>query len=181
MTAASSRDAVLAAARRLFTEHRYDAVTIRQVAAAAGVSPALVMKLVGSKENLYLEAAPPIERWTFPAAGDRSGLGAAVVRAVLEQRHRRLPEPFAQAVLMTDAPPEVARLRDQVVAAFVGPLTAALGGGEHAARTADLVFCALLGLSVGRRRFGLAADATTDDLVRSYGAVVQALIDAPPT
>lgn len=179
MTARSSRDAVLAAARRLFTEHRYDAVTIRQVAAAAGVSPALVMKLVGSKENLYLQAAPPVRRWIVPTA-ERRELGPAVVRAMLEQRHARLPEPFAQAILMTDAPPEVARLRDQVVDAFVGPLAAALGGGEPARRTADLVFCALLGLSLGRRRFGRAAGAATDDLVRTYGAMVQALLDDLP-
>ena len=54
----SSRAAILHAARRLFGERGYAATTIREVAAEAGVSPALVMKCCGSKERLYADATP---------------------------------------------------------------------------------------------------------------------------
>src|SRR5690606_32983958 len=52
------REAVVQVARRLFGERGYAAVTIREVAAQAGVSPALVMKIAGSKEQLYAMATP---------------------------------------------------------------------------------------------------------------------------
>src|SRR5699024_12015708 len=47
-----SRSTILGAARQLFSEHGYQAVTIRDIATAAGVSPALVMKHYRSKAEL---------------------------------------------------------------------------------------------------------------------------------
>ena len=44
MSRPDSRSAILEAARELFSEHGYKEVTIRDIATAAGVSPALVMK-----------------------------------------------------------------------------------------------------------------------------------------
>ena len=44
MSQDSSRAVILAAGRRLFAERGYKAVTIRQVATEAGLSPAMVMK-----------------------------------------------------------------------------------------------------------------------------------------
>lgn len=57
-----TREAVLAAARELFAERGYERTTIRGVAAAAGVDPALVHRQFGSKEGLLAEAITlPIE------------------------------------------------------------------------------------------------------------------------
>lgn len=47
---------ILAAARRTFAEVGYDRTTIRRVAAAAQVDPALVMQYFGSKEALFRQA-----------------------------------------------------------------------------------------------------------------------------
>lgn len=53
-----SHDAIFSAAGRLFGERGYRAVTVRDIAADAGVSAALVMKLFVSKEKLYAAVRP---------------------------------------------------------------------------------------------------------------------------
>jgi len=45
--------AMLAAARKLFSEQGFAAVTVRDIAEAAGVSHALVHRYLGSKEDIY--------------------------------------------------------------------------------------------------------------------------------
>ncbi|WP_235047108.1 helix-turn-helix domain-containing protein [Arthrobacter nitrophenolicus] len=53
-----SHDAIIHSASRLFGERGYRAVTVREIAADAGVSASLVMKLFLSKENLYAAVQP---------------------------------------------------------------------------------------------------------------------------
>lgn len=52
----SSRDDILAAARVLFGERGYDKASIRAIAGAAGVDPALVHHYFGTKEELFAAA-----------------------------------------------------------------------------------------------------------------------------
>jgi len=51
-----TQERILCAARELFSRSGYDRTTIRAVAAAAKVDPALVMHYFGSKEELFGEA-----------------------------------------------------------------------------------------------------------------------------
>lgn len=53
----ASREAILASARRLFTERGYDRTTIRLIAVDAGVDPAMVIRYYRSKEWLFAAAA----------------------------------------------------------------------------------------------------------------------------
>lgn len=53
---ASRRDEIVAAALELYSREAADAVTLDDVAAAAGVSRALVYRYFGSRADLYLEA-----------------------------------------------------------------------------------------------------------------------------
>ncbi|WP_204331645.1 TetR/AcrR family transcriptional regulator [Geodermatophilus sabuli] len=82
-----TRDAVLAAARAAFAERGFDGASVRGIAAAAGVDPALVHHYFGTKDKLFLAAveAPVDPADLLPevltaAPEDR---GAAVVRVVL--------------------------------------------------------------------------------------------------
>jgi AcrR family transcriptional regulator len=52
-THAQSPGLILDAAEDLFAEHGFDATTIKQIGAAAGVNPALIYYYFGSKEGLY--------------------------------------------------------------------------------------------------------------------------------
>jgi AcrR family transcriptional regulator len=83
----STRDAVLTAAREAFAERGFDGATIRAIATAAGVDPALVHHYFGSKDKLFLAAveAPvdPAELLPEVLAGGRDDLGENVVRLLL--------------------------------------------------------------------------------------------------
>ena len=52
----STSDDVLRAARTLFAERGYQATTVRAIAAAAGVTPAMIHHFFGSKQQVFLAA-----------------------------------------------------------------------------------------------------------------------------
>jgi AcrR family transcriptional regulator len=78
---------VLAAARTAFAERGYDGASIRAIATAAGVDPALVHHYFGTKEKLFLAAvqapADPAELLPEVLGTPADQRGAAVVRMVL--------------------------------------------------------------------------------------------------
>jgi AcrR family transcriptional regulator len=82
-----TRDAVLTAARQAFAEKGFDGATIRGIASAAGVDPALVHHYFGSKDKLFLAAieapANPADLLPEALAGGRDALGHNVVRLLL--------------------------------------------------------------------------------------------------
>ncbi|MDI5941196.1 MULTISPECIES: TetR family transcriptional regulator [unclassified Micromonospora] len=82
-----TREAILAAARAAFAERGFDAASIRSIAAAAGVDPALVHHYFGGKDQLFLAAmgAPldPGELLPRVLAGDADGVGERLVRTFL--------------------------------------------------------------------------------------------------
>ncbi|MER7419241.1 TetR family transcriptional regulator [Micromonospora peucetia] len=82
-----TRQAILDAARAAFAERGFDGASIRAVAAAARVDPALVHHYFGSKDRLFLAAmhAPvdPGELLPSVLAGDRAALGERLVRTFL--------------------------------------------------------------------------------------------------
>ena len=53
----ATKAAILAAAREQFAASGYQAATIRAIAAAAAIDPAMVMRYFGNKEALFAAAA----------------------------------------------------------------------------------------------------------------------------
>jgi AcrR family transcriptional regulator len=93
--AARSREAILVAAERLYSEHGFDAASLADVALAAGLSRGAPSYFFGSKEQLYVamlervfqereqatgEAVRPLIAWTEGAPGGslEEALGQAV-------------------------------------------------------------------------------------------------------
>ena len=78
---------MLAAARPAFAERGFDRATLRQIATAAGVDPALVHHYFGNKDKLFLAAveapADPEELLPEVLAGGPDDLGRNILRMFL--------------------------------------------------------------------------------------------------
>ena len=172
---AATRAALLASARRLFSEHGYDYVGVREIAEGAGVNAALINRYFGSKLGLFTETVADSFTIGDLLVGDRSTLGDRLARYLV--RPRRAPFDPSLVLLRSAASPEAggvlrAALSEQVAM----PLAAWLGGADARER-AGLVVAVLFGVSLTRDVVGTSTLAEADRLVGHLGAVLQRLID----
>jgi len=165
--ASGTRAAIAAAARVQFGDVGFDRTTIRSVAAAAGVDPALVMHFYCSKQQLFVETmALPFDPAPVVAdllAGERETIGIRLAHFLLHA----MEDPAVSTVLLgriraAASDPEAARLlRDLVPGELVGPLTRELGVDQPELR-AGLVSSQLIGFAVARWIVGVEALAALD-------------------
>ena len=98
---------ILNAARHEFATHGWAGTTIRAVARAADVDPALVYHYFGSKERLLDAATDPPARWLESVAESwatpRDELGPRLVRTVLGAWTDDEIGPVLRAVVLTAA------------------------------------------------------------------------------
>lgn len=82
-----TREAILGAARSVFAERGFDKASIRAIASAADVDPALVHHYFGTKDQLFLAAMEsPIDPGQLlpdVLAGGLDGVGERLVRMIL--------------------------------------------------------------------------------------------------
>lgn len=82
-----TKEKILTVAREIFAERGYDAASIRQIATAAEVDPALVHHYFGTKEELFIAVVePPIDPSTLIpglVAGPLDTLGERLVETFL--------------------------------------------------------------------------------------------------
>ena len=186
-----TREAILDAARRSFADHGYDGATIRGIAAAAGVNPALVHHFYGTKERLFAAAMrlpvlpSEIMAGAFAAARDRLGddfqahLGEVVVAAMLRAWDVAEIRAAFLGLLRTAATTDqgLAMLREFVTSTILASLVRAAGLGDDAEGRyrAALVASQVVGLGFTRYLLGLepVASARTEDLVAAIGPAVQ--------
>jgi len=77
-----TRDVIARHARVLFAERGYAATSVRRIAAAAGVDPALVIRHFGSKEELFVDELA--RRLAGPDAELRARLVAAQLGGLIQ-------------------------------------------------------------------------------------------------
>ena len=174
--------AILEAARQQFAEQGYERATIRGVAAAAGVDPALVMQHYGSKEALFAAAARwPSEHERIKRAGP-ADLPHAALADVFDRFE--LAEDREAAIALTRSclthPGAAAVMRDEVMCDRMGAVAAALEGDDAELRAALLGAC-MIGLSMTRYLLALEplASMPVEDLVGSVAPVLQRYLDGP--
>lgn len=149
-----TREAVLASAREAFTDSGYRSATIRSIAAAAGVDPALVMHFFGNKETLFAEAMrPPFEPaailgGALKANPDRAGETVATffLEAWDSDSQRRSLLGLVRSAVTEEA--AAAMFRDSVLCGVEAALTEF--GSDQPGLRASLVASQLIGLAIGR-------------------------------
>lgn len=153
---------ILTEARALFADRGYDRTTIRAVAAAAEVDPALVMQYFGAKQDLFRQAV--LGASDEPLAPDPERL-AELALDVLGVKLGELPgaPPAALRAMLTH--PETAAQVRSSLSRQLEQATAAIGGGDAELRAA-LILSTLLGVMVGRHVLDLDAlrDATPEQI-----------------
>lgn len=174
--------AILDAARALFAEAGYERATIRAVAGAAGVDPALVMQHFGSKEGLFAAAATWSEDSQTVLTASREQVPAAALHDMLERFEGSGDREAAVALMRSCLThPEASRIvRDEVMCDRATAVAAAIGGDEAELR-ASLVGACMIGLSMARYLLELPglATASRDDVVRLMEPALRALVDPP--
>lgn len=184
--AATTREAILASARRAFAQAGYDGAGVREIAAGAGVTAMLVNRYFGSKEQLFAEAiaatmaAPTIltkENLQSPNLGET--IAATLVNIT---KTGDTPLEGFQIMLRSASSKRAAEIgREQIEKGHQNVMTAALSG-DLAPQRAALVLSLVAGVQVMRQMIGLSAlaDAKPEALAKILGPLFQQLIDGAP-
>lgn len=173
----SSRDLVIEAARRLFAERGYPSVTIRQIAAEAGLSASMVMKVGGNKAKIYEDAAPT-SLDQLDTSTPREEIGQSLANRVLLRRKNDMSEPWAQAVFRTADSPDPQGSREEFQEWVRTYLTKWVDPGPDLEARVELLACLMLGLAVGLRTQRLLSETSDEWIAEHYGRLLQQVIEA---
>lgn len=175
---------ILLAARHEFAVHGWAGTTIRAVARAADVDPALVYHYFGSKERLLDAATDPPAKWLHIVAETwatpREELGVRLVRAVLGAWTDDEIGPTLRAVVLTAAHDERTRekLRMVVERSLIGGST--LGTDEaDRLRRSGLIASQLIGFALIRYVWKIepVASMSEDEVVAAIAPNIQRYIE----
>lgn len=146
--AESTKKTILECARKSFAANSYDAVGLREIASAAKIDPALIIRYFGSKEGLFREILEKdmftqslaqmdsdkflqeLIRWTLMPAQSEESMTALLVilRSVTSETaspvirsciQKRILEPLSKSL----GDPEAAERSEMVIAILVGLAT----------------------------------------------------------
>jgi AcrR family transcriptional regulator len=181
----ATRDGILNAARESFGSRGFAGTTIRGVARAAGVDPALVHHFFTSKDRLFEAALEfpirPVDVLPDVLGETVDGLGERIVRLYLstwENPETGVPLAAIYRCAMTN---DVAAdlLRNFLGSTVVEPIARRLGG-TNASLVMTLVGSQLFGLGVARYilHMDTISNASVDTIVRNISPGIQSLIDS---
>jgi AcrR family transcriptional regulator len=175
--AAATRQAILEAAKTCFMREGYEQVGVRDIAARAGVDPALVNRYFGSKEGLFSEAVASKFDLSHLLDGDRATLGERLARYVLQKQSTGADyDPLVALLRSSSSDVCSGMLRNAILEGFVRPLAARLEGPDALSR-AELVGSTLLGLLVHRTVIGGAEAADNERMLALVAPALQTFID----
>jgi AcrR family transcriptional regulator len=149
-----TREAIAEAARSQFAEMGYDRATIRGIAGAAGVDPALVIRFYGGKDALFRDVmalpAAVADRIAGLAEGPRETVGRRLAEAVVGVLENPATRPIVVGrIRSASSHPDAAELVRETVTRDLGRLAAALSDDQPEAR-AVLAGAQFVGIAFAR-------------------------------
>lgn len=171
-----TRSAILGAAREIFAKQGYDRTTIRDIAAAASIDPAMVIRYFHSKEELFGRIADFDLRLPDPAAIGQDRIGEALVTHFLNIWEGENAVPGLVVMIRSAASNEFAAQKvHEVFSGQVLPLLTSIGDPQDAQNRAGLVASQLIGLAFGRYviRFAPVVGLSRERIIRDIGATIQ--------
>lgn len=177
--AAATRTAMLEAAAARFSRDGYDGVSMREIAAEAGVDAALVCRYFGSKDELFSEvlACSPGPDGLFD--GDRATFGVRIAHMLVfdPQDSRKLDCVFMM-LRSASSPKAAEEITRSGTERFYGPFAEFLGG-ENAVIRAHLAGSLMKGVMINRAMtpdLGLSLEQR-EAFCACLGKTLQAIID----
>lgn len=179
-----TKQAILRAAMSQFAEYGYDAAGVRQIAARAGVDPALVIRHYGSKAALFEQALEELGHavdFELARASGASHMGSVLARQVLvpssnEGRLRVLLTLRAATSAAT-----AAALSAATEEQFIAPLARLLNGRQRRARALQILSVLTGAATV---RFLIEGDRMSArdarDMLERTATAVQRIVDEGP-
>jgi AcrR family transcriptional regulator len=183
--APDTRAEILGSARTLFAERGFARTSVRAVAAAAGVDPALVHHYFGSKDDLFMAALEiPVDPRELLAPVVAAGVDGAAERmlrvflSVWDDPAHRLP--LLGLVRSVLEPAGERLLREGFVPVVLVPIGQGLGI-DHPEVRMPLVASQILGLILVRYLLAVEPVASMDEeqVVAHYAPVVQRFLSGP--
>jgi AcrR family transcriptional regulator len=175
------REAILDAAREQFAAQGFEGATMRAIARAADVDPALVSYYFGSKSGLFVESlrlpVNPTDAIEALLADGTDDLGARLVTRFLEVWDNPVSgEPVVRVLRSATSQPEL--MRDFVHRQIV-PLLATAIDGPQAELRATAVASQMVGLAMARYvlRIEPLATAPPEQVVALIGPTLQRYLD----
>ena len=179
----STRERIVECARQLFSQNSFSAVSIRDIADAAGVSPSLVVKHCTSKERLFELTLDFSDSARALFAGPFNQLGRTAARETLLAP---VDSPYSMVRILTVAGGSDStlqamgrRVEEDILSVVAERISAEAPGASPSPRLrAQQVVALLTGLSFMRRVGDPGFDAyEREELVDHYGSALQRLLD----
>jgi len=179
-----TRGAILSAARKAFARGGFDGATVRGIAGAAGVDPALVHHFFGTKQALFVAAMEfPVDVGAIlPAllAPGVDGLGERLVRLLLSVWESER-SPFIALIRGAVSHEESAALLREFISRELLGRVAAAAEADRPELRATLIGSQLIGLAMARYiiRIEPLASADAATVVAAVAPTVQRYLTGP--
>ncbi len=144
--ASQTREDILRAAQKLFSQRGYEHVGVRDIATEVGINGSLVIRYFGSKEQLFAEAVTEAFRLGDLLQERREVLGERLVRYLLQEDSDATFYPILALLKSATSPQGATLLREGLEKNFIQPLAEWLGGKDSSLR-ASLIASMLLGVA----------------------------------
>ncbi len=175
-----AQEAIKSAAARLFADNGITNTSVRDIAAAAGVDPAIVIRHFGSKEALFLQIMSVGADLPGLVDGPLQDLGRTILRRLIEDRQESLLPVYRALLGALDRPDVRSFVETMMERQIVQPILGRLTGPDRQLR-ARLVAAQINGLLLA-----LALQPHPDlqatpshHLLDTYAPALQALITDP--